>query len=165
MQKEKKIKYPLYKYEAYKNLNKLFLDWLQRSHGIEVNGSVQLHFEISHYVSSNSYSVRASYNGYQICLVTYKSAEDCDIFTEIGQIGYQSLEHDFSSKMVSYLKQLLKYKLQENVEYFYFYADYFRIAYTSKDKNCEIIENARSGQPEKGKSKHLEKGKSKFYAG
>lgn len=60
------------------------------------------------------------------------------------------LEHDFSSKMVSYLKQLLKYKLQENVEYFYFYADYFRIAYNSKDKNCEIIENARSGQPEKG---------------
>ena len=24
MQKEKKIKYPIYKYEAYKNLNKLF---------------------------------------------------------------------------------------------------------------------------------------------
>lgn len=157
MQKEKKIKYPIYKYEAYKNLNKLFLDWLQKSHGTEVNGSVRLHFEISHYVSSNRYSIRASYNGRQICLVTYKSAEDCNIFTEIGQIGNQYLEHDFSSKMVSYLKQLLKYKLQENVEYFYFYADYFCIAYTSKDKNCEIIENARSGQPEKGKSK--------FYAG
>lgn len=149
MQKEKKIKYPNYKYEAYKNLNKLFLDWLQKSHGTEVNGSVRLHFEISHYVSSNSYSIRASYNGYQICLVTYKSAEDCDIFTEIGQIGYQSLDRDFSSKMVSYLKQLLKYKLQENVEYVYFYADYYRIAYTRKDKNCKIIENARSGYPEK----------------
>ena len=43
MQKEKKIKYPTYKYEAYKKLNKLFLDKLKQL-GITGTESVFLDF-------------------------------------------------------------------------------------------------------------------------
>lgn len=156
MQKEKKIKYPKYKYEAYKKLNKLFLDWFQKSHGTEVNGSVRLHFEISHYVSSNRYSVRASYNGRQICLVTYRSAEDCDIFTEIGRVGYQYLEHDFSSKMVSYLKQLLNINCKKMLNMFIFMQIIIELPTLVKIRIVRLLKMLGRG---------IQKNKSKLYVG
>lgn len=54
MHKEKKIKYPTYKYEAYKKLNNLFLNKLKQL-GITGTESVLLDFQIEYYIPSNRY--------------------------------------------------------------------------------------------------------------
>lgn len=67
--------------------------------------------------------------------------------------------------MESYLKELLKYKLPDTVEIVRFYANNNQISYSYMTSSYIELERGRSGYPEKDKSKHLEKGKSKFYAG
>jgi len=134
MQKEKKIQYSNYKYEAYKKLNKLFLNKLKQL-GITETESVLLDFQIEYYIPSNRYRVVVFYGERGIiCTIPYTDSGDYTISLEIGRGGSCYVGNNFSNKMESYLKELLKYKLPDTVEIVRFYVE---------------LERARSGYPEK----------------
>ena len=165
MQKEKKIQYSNYKYEAYKKLNKLFLNKLKQL-GITGTESVLLDFQIEYYIPSNRYRVVVFYGEWGIiCTIPYTDSDEYTISIEIGRGGSCYVGNNFSNKMESYLKELLKYKLPDTVEIVRFYANNSQISYSYMTRSYMELERGRSGYPEKEKPKHLEKGKSKFYAG
>lgn len=148
MQKEKKIQYSNYKYEAYKKLNKLFLNKLKQL-GITGTESVLLDFQIEYYIPSNRYRVVVFYGERGIiCTIPYTDSDEYTISVEIGSVGCCYVGDNFSNKMESYLKELLKYKLPDTVEIVRFYANNNQISYSYMTRSYMELERARSGYPE-----------------
>lgn len=145
MQKEKKIKYPIYKCEAYKKLNNLFLNKLKQL-GITGTESVLLDFQIEYYIPSNRYRVVVFYGERGIiCTIPYTDSDEYTVSVGIGSGGCCYVGDNFSNKMESYLKELLKYKLPDTVEIVRFYANNNQISYSYMTSSYIELERGRSG--------------------
>lgn len=153
MQKEKQIQYSNYKYEAYKKLNKLFLDKLQELQKLgarDVTG-LNLEFEIIHYVSENKYDIRVRCDYGSVCAIPYSGNETPTLylFNEHG-IVHRCMENEFCAKVFVQAEKLLKTCLRENVWRIKFYISDNYISYTSISGYYSIIESCKSKIEKRG---------------
>lgn len=149
----KLIKYPKYKHEAYKKLNKLFLDKLQELQKLgarDVTG-FHLEFEIIHYVSENKYDIRVRCDYGSVCAIPYSENETPTLylFNEHG-IVHRCMENEFCAKVFVQAEKLLKTCLRENVWRIKFYISDNYISYTSISGYYSIIESCKSKIEKRG---------------
>ena len=151
MEKVRKIKYSNYKYQAYKLLNKLFLEKIQERGGFmlptghRVRGSDMLEFKIKHNIPSNELRVEVYLSGYVVCMVVVNSSGYFWYYVSGGSLYPNDLDSAFVKKILTPVKELMKYSLPENIVTVNFYADNNQIAYGRLDGKGTVIESGRSG--------------------
>ena len=153
MQKEKQIQYSNYKYEAYKKLNKLFLDKLQELQKLGARDVTGLHleFEIIHYIPENKYDIRVRCDYGSVCAIPRSENETPTLylFNEHG-IVHRCMENEFCAKVFVQAEKLLKTCLRENVWRIKFYISDNYIRYTSISGYYSIIESCKSKIEKRG---------------
>ena len=150
MQKEKKIRYSNYKYEAYKRLNKLVLEQLQEPNifrlpnGHVITSSDSLEFKIQYDVPENRYRIDGYFLGFSVCSLFYLANESRQISAVMQYPKYPDVGDDFFKKILSPIKKLMKYSLQGDVVSVKFHADGNCICYSCYNSEGKVIEFASS---------------------
>lgn len=150
MKKARKIKYSNYKHQAYKLLNKLFLEELLRRGGFmlptgyRVRNSDNLEFKIMHNIPSKEYHIGVYLSGYVVCMVTAYATTSNWFYVSSGSLYPTDVDPVFVKKVLTPVKELMKYSLPENVVTVKFYADNDQIAYGRRDSSGKVIEAGRS---------------------
>lgn len=142
MKKARKIKYSNYKYQAYKLLNKLFLDEFKRR-DLFIS-PVNLEFKIKHFIPSNEYRIKVYKSGYVVCMVTSSATTSNWFYVHDKSLYPTDVDPAFVKKILTPVKELMKYSLPENVVTVNFYADDNQIAYGRLDGRGKVIEAGRS---------------------
>ena len=143
MEKARKIKYSNYKHQAYKLLNKLFLEELKRRDVFII--SENLEFKIKHFIPSKEYRIEVYKSGYVVCMVTSYANTSNWFYVHENSLYPTDVDPAFIKKVLTPVKELLKYSLQENVVTVNFYVDNNQIAYGRLDGKGMVIESGRSG--------------------
>lgn len=150
MEKVRKIKYSNYKHQAYKLLNKLFLEEIHRRGGFmlptgyRVRNSDNLEFKIKHNLPSKEYRIEVYLSGYVVCMVTAYATTSNWFYASSGSLYPTDVDPVFVKKVLTPVKELMKYSLPENVVTVNFYADDNHIAYGRLDGRGKVIEAGRS---------------------
>lgn len=143
MEKVRKIKYSNYKYQAYKLLNKLFLEEMKRRDLFM--SPKNLEFKIKHFIPSKEYRIEVYKSGYVVCMVTSYANTSNWFYVHGNSLYPTDVDPTFVKKILTPVKELLKYSLQENVVTVNFYVDDNQIAYGRLDGKGNVIESGKSG--------------------
>ena len=142
MEKVRKIKYSNYKYQAYKLLNKLFLEEMKRRDLFM--SPENLEFKIKHFIPSKEYRIEVYKSGYVVCMVTAYATTSNWFYVHGNSLYPTGIDPAFIKKVLTPVKELMKYSLQENVVTVNFYADNNQIAYGRLDGKGNVIESGKS---------------------
>lgn len=148
MEKARKIKYSNYKYSAYKLLNKLFLEEMKK-HDLFMSPE-NLEFKIKHFIPSKEYRIEVYKSGYVVCMVTSYANTSNWFYVHENSLYPTDVDPAFIKKVLTPVKELLKYSLQENIVIVNFYVDNNQIAYGRLDGKGNVIESGKSGFYERG---------------
>ena len=155
MQKEKKIRHSNYKYEAYKRLNKLVLEQLQEPNifrlpnGHVITSSDSLEFKIQYDVPENRYRIEGFYERYPICSL-FCIDEPSSFHAVMKFPNYPKVSGDFFEKILSPIKKLMNYSLQENVTSVKLYVNDSQIYYNCFNSKGRVVESGESRYGERG---------------
>lgn len=141
MEKARKIKYSNYKHQAYKLLNKLFLEELKKR-DVFIS-SENLEFKIKHFIPSKEYRIGVYKSGYVVCMVTSYANTSNWFYVHGNSLYPTDIDPAFVKKVLTPVKELMKYSLPENVVTVNFYADDNQIAYGRLDGRGKVIEAGR----------------------
>lgn len=151
----KKIKYSNYKYEAYKRLNKLVLEQMEEivksrlPKGYVVTSPDNLEFQIQYDVPENRYRIEGFYERYPICSLF--CIDEPNSFHAVMKFpNYPKVSGDFFEKILSPIKKLMNYSLQENVTSVKLYVDDSQIYYSRLNSRGRVIESGNSGYYKRG---------------
>lgn len=143
MEKVRKIKYSNYKYSAYKLLNKLFLEEMKRWDLFM--SPENLEFKIKHFIPSKEYRIEVYKSGYVVCMVTAYATTSNWFYVHENSLYPTDVDPAFVKKVLTPIKELMKYSLQKDVVTVNFYADNNQIAYGRLDGKGNVIESGKSG--------------------
>ena len=155
MQNEKKIKYSNYKYEAYKRLNKLVLEQMEEivtsrlPKGYVVTSPNNLEFQIQYDVPENRYRIEGLYERCPICSLF--CIDEPNSFHAVMKFpNYPKVSGDFFEKILSPIKKLMNYSLQENVTSVKLYINDSQIYYNCFNSKVRVVESGESRYGERG---------------
>lgn len=151
----KLIKYPKYKHEAYKRLNKLVLEQMEEivksrlPRGYVVTSPDNLEFQIQYDVPENRYRIEGFYKGHPLCSL-FCIDEPSSFHAVMKSPNYPKVSDDFFKKLLPLIKKLMKYSLQENVTSVKLYVDDSQIYYSRLNSRGRVIESGNSGYYKRG---------------
>lgn len=151
----KKIKYSNYKYEAYKRLNKLVLEQMEEivksrlPKGYVVTSPDNLEFQIQYDVPENRYRIEGFYERYPICSLI--CIDEPNSFHAVMKFpNYPKVSGDFFEKILSPIKKLMNYSLQENVTSVKLYVNDSHIYCNCFNSKGRVVESGESRYGERG---------------